>query len=240
MGFSKNRIRYLINKKNKFQTKKKYKKKKKEKRQKKNSFRKKKINIRNSSIKKKHNIKKNIANKKRKVYIIKGGGGRNDLNPYDQMIHDILVNVFNETPSDTTSDTKNDTNSDTTSDAPKWYDTSFLYNKNDIIKGEYIDRDEAIKQFKENFEAVKQGNENNRENAAAIKIQKVFRGYKARKGETLAGMDDAMKMECKADETLMMIDGNSNAITFNKTKCSNDVYEKIHNSIINIIDGSLN
>ena len=35
MGFSKNRIRYLINKKNKFQTKKKYKKKKKEKRQKK-------------------------------------------------------------------------------------------------------------------------------------------------------------------------------------------------------------
>ena len=63
---------------------------------------------------------------------------------------------------------------------------------------------------------------------------------KKEKGETLAGMDDAMKMECKADETLMMIDGNSNAITFNKTKCSNDVYEKIHNSIINIIDGSLN
>lgn len=239
MGFSKNRIRYLINKKNKFQTKKKYKKKKKEKRQKKNSFRKKKINIRNSSIKKKHNKKKNIAKKKRKVYIIKGGGS-DDLNPYDKMIHDILVKVFKDNTSDNTSDTKNDTNSDTTSDAPKWYDTSFLYNKNDIITGEYIDRDKAIKQFKENFEAVKQGNENNRENAAAIKIQKVFRGYKARKGETLAGMDDAMKMECKADETLMMIDGNSNAITFNKTKCSNDVYEKIHNSIINIIDGSLN
>jgi hypothetical protein len=63
---------------------------------------------------------------------------------------------------------------------------------------------------------------------------------KKEKGEILAGMDDAMKMECKADETLMMIDGNSNAITFNKTKCPNDDYEKIHNSIINIIDGSLN
>ena len=232
MGFSKNRIRYLINKKNKFQTKKKYKKKKKEKRQKKNSFRKKKINIRNSSIKKKHNIKKNIANKKRKVYIIKGGG-RDDLNPYDKMIHNILVKVFKETTSDNTSNTNSDTNNDTTSVPPKWYDTSFLYNKNDIIKGNYIDRDEAIKQFKYKMKYVEK-------EKGKDEVNDEGNDGKKEKGEILAGMDDAMKMECKADETLMMIDGNSNAITFNKTKCPNDDYEKIHNSIINIIDGSLN
>lgn len=236
MGFSKNRIRYLINKKNKFQTKKKYKKKKKEKRQKKNSFRKKKINIRNSSIKKKHNKKKNIAKKKRKVYIIKGGG-RDDLNPYDKMIHDILVNVFKPTPPDTTPDnTTNNTTDDTTDNTsnaiPAWYDTSFLYNKNDIITGKYIDRNDAIKNFKEKLEDAQRkgdGNDKGKDN-----------GNNKGKRETLAGMDYAMEMECKADETLMMIDGNSNAITFNKTKCHNDVYEEIHNSIINIIDGSLN
>ena len=232
MGFSKNRIRYLINKKNKFQTKKKYKKKKKEKRQKKNSFRKKKINIRNSSIKKKRNKKKNIAKKKRKVYIIKGGG-RDDLNPYDQMIHDILVNVFKKTPSDTTSDT---TTNNTSNAIPAWYDTSFLYDKNDIITGEYIDRNDAINQFKNDLKAAqRKGYGNDEEND-----EEKDEGNEEGKRETLTGMDDAMEMECKADETLMMIYGNSNAITFNKTKCPKNHYKDIHTSIINIIDGSLN
>lgn len=240
MGFSKNRIRYLINKKNKFQTKKKYKKKKKEKRQKKNSFRKKKINIRNSSIKKKRNKKKNIAKKKRKVYIIKGGG-RDDLNPYDQMIHDILVNVFKQSPSDTTSNTTTDNTSENTTDntsdnIPAWYDTSFLYDKNDIITGEYIDRNDAINQFKKDLKDAQRKGEGNNEGKDEGNDEEKGKG----EGETLAGMDYAMEMECKADETLMMIDGNSNAITFNKTKCHNDVYKDIHTSIINIIDGSLN
>ena len=155
------------------------------------------------------------------------------------MIHDILVNVFN-TNNDTESnnDTENnnlsgstkDDNSGSTKDKiDKWYDTSFLYNKDNIITGTYISRDEAITKFKNDSTLNKED-----------QIGTNTGTQTDRKSKSLAGMDDAMEMKCKADETLMMIDGNSNAITFNKTKCSNDVYEKIHNSIINIIDGSLN
>ena len=75
MNFSKNKIKTLLKKKNKLQSRKRYKKKhKKDLKNKKNSFRRKKINIRKKSIKKYKS--KRIAKKKRKAYIKQKGGSK--------------------------------------------------------------------------------------------------------------------------------------------------------------------
>ena len=90
MNFSKNRIKTLLKKKNKVQSRKRYKKKhkknKKALKNKKNSFRRKKINIRRKSIKKYKS--KRIAKKKRKAYI-KQKGGFKKINWYETKREDV-------------------------------------------------------------------------------------------------------------------------------------------------------
>ena len=236
MGFSKNRIRYLINKKNKFQTKKKYKKRK-GKRQKINSFRKKKKNIRKSSIKKKQCKKKNIAKKKRKVYIIQSGGNGN-LNPYDTMIRDILQNVFEASDASVAPVAPAAPAAPAAAAPDNWYDTSFLYNKNKEIVGTYIRRSDAINKFKTKL--------NKQEGQAGQTVQEGPEGPAGPAGPAgqegpggQTGIDKAIKnITCKADETMVMIDANSNVMSFNKTKCPSNDFDNMQNSIISIFNTS--
>ena len=95
MTFSKNRIKTLLKKKNKLQSRKKIKKKKgpNKKKYHSNSFRRKKINIRQKSIK--HIKSKNhIAKKKRKAYI-KKGGAKDDSNDYNIKFTKLLTTFLN-------------------------------------------------------------------------------------------------------------------------------------------------
>lgn len=95
MTFSKNRIKTLLRKKNKLQSRKKIKKKKRplKKKHYSNSFRRKKMNIRQKSIK--HIKSKNhIAKKKRKAYI-KKGGAKYDSTDYNIKFTKLLTTFLN-------------------------------------------------------------------------------------------------------------------------------------------------
>lgn len=224
MGFSKNRIRYLIKKKNKIQTKKKYKKNNKQNKQKKNSFRKKKKNIRKSSIKIKDNKRKNIAKKKRKVYIIKGGGFRN-LNPYDKMIQDILKNVFNMNDDDQKKiyDNFNDKkySGNPSIEEKNYYNFNFLFDKSSTSK--YIDFKTLKKEFEDN---IKNKQEDENKDDADDDVKK-------RKPAMEATNYEITEMECKKNETALVTNGKTTNI-FKTTNCSNDVFENIQNKLIMI------
>lgn len=100
MTLSKKRIRALLKKRNKIQTKKRIKKRvklRKGRNYRNSSFRKKKYNIRNSSIK---NYRKPIAKKKRKAYI-RGGGSPVKLD----YLHTELFELYKDTANDTDDDT---------------------------------------------------------------------------------------------------------------------------------------
>ena len=123
MNFSKNRIKTLLKKKNKIQSRKRFKKKPKQ--NKKNSFRRKNINIRKKSLKK---IKiKRIAKKKRKAYIRQRGGYKN-IEGYETKNKEI-TNILEQLPNE-----KDDVDEDYDAYSFDFFTEPFLSTRESLIK----------------------------------------------------------------------------------------------------------
>ena len=215
MTFSKNRIKTLLKKKNKLQSRKKIKKKYRQnkKRGKSTSFRRKKMNIRQKSIK--HvKYKNHIAKKKRKAYI-KKGGAKDDNNNYNIKFTKVLTSFLNTNAEAGTLDEEEN----------KYYNFNFLL-KDDEQRQEIIDPMKEEKKWDEMAMTEKEKEENKFKEKAKQEDISIH-------GPTREFIEDGKKV-CKS-RIYMVNTGTSSPVILSE-ECdpevsTNEWFEQIFNSI---------